>query len=88
LLTGDQVRTVNGRRITSDAELRAALAGLRIGDQAIVEVQRDGVGEPVTTRVPVTGYERTTVTVVELPVVTERMRRLRAIWLTGSSVAR
>ncbi|MDB4899282.1 MAG: hypothetical protein JWN53_1090, partial [Gemmatimonadetes bacterium] len=81
LTTGDQLVTVNGRRVASAAELKATLAALRVGDQASVDVLRSGA--PVRARVTVTGYERTTVSLVDLPVVTRRMRRMREIWLTG-----
>jgi predicted metalloprotease with PDZ domain len=81
LVTGDELATVNGRHIASAAQLKTALAALRMGDQATVEVVRAGV--PVSARVSVAGYERTTVSIVDLPVVTPRMRRMREIWLTG-----
>jgi predicted metalloprotease with PDZ domain len=81
LTTGDQLVTVNGRRVASAAELKATLAALRVGDQASVDVLRSGA--PVRARVTVIGYERTTVSLVDLPVVTPRMRRMREIWLMG-----
>jgi hypothetical protein len=33
--------------------------------------------------VAIAGYDRTTVTLADLPNVTPRMRRMREVWLTG-----
>jgi predicted metalloprotease with PDZ domain len=81
LVTGDQLVTLNGQRIATSAELRTALAARTIGDRVPVEVLREGV--PITARVTLTGYDRTTVAIVDLPVVTPRMRRMREVWMKG-----
>jgi predicted metalloprotease with PDZ domain len=81
LLTGDELVALAGRPVASTAEFRRVLAGARIGDTVVVEVLRRGV--PVSVRVPVMGYERVLVRIVELPQVTPRMRQMRRVWMTG-----
>jgi predicted metalloprotease with PDZ domain len=81
LLTGDEMVRMNGRAIATADDFRKALSTLRIGDVASVEVMRRGA--PMSVRVAIAGYDRTTVTLADLPNVTPRMRRMREVWLTG-----
>lgn len=81
LLTGDQITALDGRRILTHADFRGAMDSLRIGDRVAVDVIR--AGQPLSTHVVVTGFERTIVEIGELAEQTPRMRRAREIWLTG-----
>lgn len=83
LLTGDELVSLAGRPIASPVEFRRVLAGVRIGDTVTVAVLRGGT--PVRVGVPVIGYERTVVDLVERPQVTPRMRQMRRVWMSGRS---
>jgi predicted metalloprotease with PDZ domain len=82
LHTGDRVVAVNGTPIATWPELRAAIASARVGDTVDVEVRRST--GPWRTRVVVTGYDRPVARIEEVASATERMRRLRQRWLTGT----
>jgi predicted metalloprotease with PDZ domain len=82
LLTGDELVSLAGRPVGTPAEFRRVLGGIRIGDSVAVAVRRGGV--PVSVRVPVIGYERVVVDIVERPEVTPRMRAMRRVWMTGT----
>jgi predicted metalloprotease with PDZ domain len=81
LRTGDEVRAWNAHPLTTWAQLREALAALRLGDTVTVDVMRDG--RPVQAVVHVTGYRRPRVQLVERSgaTTTERGRRMR--WEAG-----
>jgi predicted metalloprotease with PDZ domain len=80
---GDQVVRVRGRPVDGPEAWREALAGVRVGDSVAVEVLREG--QPVRATVVPGSYEVLRVRLADLPTVTERQRRLRAVWLRGPS---
>jgi predicted metalloprotease with PDZ domain len=82
LHTGDKLVSVNGKRITAWAELRPILRGIKIGDRMSFETIRQG--RPFKTTVVVTGLQRPTVSVEQVPAATEKQQRLRAQWLAGT----
>lgn len=82
LRTGDELLSIGGRDVATPADFRRELNGVRLGDTIRVEVLR--AGTRVSVRVPVTGYDRVAVELVELPEVTPRMRQMRRVWMTGA----
>jgi predicted metalloprotease with PDZ domain len=82
LHTGDRIAAVNGAPLADMAGFRTLFGRLRIGDTVRIEVMR--AGGPFRATVVVTGYDRPTVQLKELPQATERQRTLRARWLSGS----
>lgn len=81
LLTGDELVSVNDRPVADGAALRAALAGVKVGDRVRVAYLRDGATR--TAEVLVGGYERTRVRIEDLPAVSRRQRQARSVWLKG-----
>lgn len=77
--TRDRIAEVNGAPITSVADFRAVLQRLRIGDTVTMTVQRPT--GPYRGTLVVTGYDRPTVRVEEIPEATERQKALRAAWV-------
>jgi S1-C subfamily serine protease len=82
---GDQVVSVRGRPVDGPAAWSAALAGVRVGDTVAVEVLREG--QPVRATVVPGRYQTLRVRLADLPTLTERQRRLRAVWLRGPATA-
>ena len=81
--TGDDLLSVNGAAATTWPEFRAQLVRLQMGDTLRLTVRRAGGGAEYSGTVRVTGFERPTVRIEELPGATERERALRAQWLEG-----
>jgi len=79
LHTGDQLVSINGTQVRTWPELRTIFLGLAIGDNAAVVVERPG--GRFETRVVMTGFDRATVRIEEIPGASERQRRLREAWL-------
>jgi predicted metalloprotease with PDZ domain len=79
--TGDRIAAVDGAPIASVADFRAILTRLRIGDSLTMTVNRPS--GPYRGTVAVTGYDRPTVRVEEIPEATARQRALRTAWLRG-----
>ncbi|MGZ8491057.1 MAG: M61 family metallopeptidase [Gemmatirosa sp.] len=82
---GDEVVSVRGRPVHSPDHWRAALAGVQPTDSVTVEVLR--AGAPVRATVVPGSYQMLRVRLVDLPTVSERQRRLRAVWLRGPAAA-
>ena len=82
LVTGDVVLQVNGQPVTDGASWREALGTPQIGDVVRVDHTRDG--KRMTAEVTLTGYEVVTVRLEELPKVSDRMRRMRKLWMAGT----
>lgn len=82
LHTGDQITAVNGAPLTTMADFRPWLGRLGVGDTVRIEVTRPT--GPWRTSVVVTGYERPSVRVEEIPEASERQRTLRARWLAAT----
>jgi predicted metalloprotease with PDZ domain len=82
LNTNDRVLSVNGVAVKNWPEFRTQILAVPLGRVARVEVMRpDG---RAFVDVPMTGYDRTTVRIEEIPTSSERQRRLRAAWLAGN----
>jgi predicted metalloprotease with PDZ domain len=79
--TGDKLVSVNGKPIAAWAELRPILRGLHIGDRISFDTIHDA--RPFRTTVVVTGFQRPTVHLAEVPMATQRQQQLRAQWLAG-----
>ena len=78
---GDEVVSVRGRPIATPDDWRAALAGVQPTDRIEVEVLR--AGTPVRATVLPGTYQTLRVRLADLPTLTDRQRRLRAVWLRG-----
>lgn len=81
LHTGDRIVTVNGAPLAGMADFRRVFGSLRIGDTVRVEVARASGAFSAT--VVVSGYDRPTVRLEELPGATASQRSLRTRWLAG-----
>ena len=79
LHTGDQLVSLNGQPVVSSADFRSRLGQLHIGDNARVQIIRNGVASQVS--VAIAGYDRPTVRIVEIPIASPEQLRLRAQWL-------
>jgi predicted metalloprotease with PDZ domain len=82
LHTGDRLISWYGSGVDDPQQVRAALGRLRIGDTGRVTVARGA--DTLSFVIPVTGYDRPTVRIVEREDATGAQRRLRAAWLAGS----
>jgi predicted metalloprotease with PDZ domain len=80
--TGDRLVAVNGSPMTNWTDFRTLLRGLRIGDTVHFEVKRPAGAR--RTRVVVTGYNRPSVRIEEIPEATEPQRAMRERWLRGT----
>lgn len=81
LHTGDRLISVDGRRVATPVDFRVWLGKLHIGDTAQVEVARNG--RTLTISVAVSGYDRPTVRLEEIPDTRPEQVRLRAQWLNA-----
>ncbi|MBI1967532.1 MAG: M61 family metallopeptidase [Gemmatimonadetes bacterium] len=81
LRAGDELAEINGRPITTVAEVALALRGLQIGDSVTIHAVRDGA--PFTVRYRVPRYTDVAGRLRDLPALSERMRRIRAGIVTG-----
>lgn len=82
LVTGDEAVSVNGKPVPTAADLRAALAGTRVGDTVRVEYLR--AGERRSARVTIAPYETVRVTLADLPTVSAAQRAMRRAWMSGT----
>ena len=82
LHTGDRVRSINGRPITSWPDFRAVLTAAALGDTLRVEVVRDS--GPYTAIVRMAGFDNPVVRIEPLPSATTRQVALRDAWLRGA----
>jgi predicted metalloprotease with PDZ domain len=82
LHTGDVLVSVNSAPVRTWMELRSVVGAAKIGDTMRFVVQRNGRNHDVM--VGVTGYSRPNVVIEEVREVTEKVRSLRAQWLSGS----
>ncbi|HEX2781862.1 MAG TPA: PDZ domain-containing protein, partial [Gemmatimonadaceae bacterium] len=81
LHSNDQLVALNGRAIRDNGEFRRTLFALRMGDTARVAVLRRG--ERFVATVPVAGYERVVVRLVELRDATPAQVARRERWAAG-----
>ena len=86
LHTGDRLISVDGRRVATPADFRVWLGKLHIGDTARIEVERNG--RTLTLSVAVSGYDRPTVRLEEIPDTRPEQVRLRTQWLNSSNSTR
>jgi hypothetical protein len=84
-VTGDEAVSVGGRPIVDAADLRAALAAVRMGDVVPVEYVRGGAQRRSVVRVTVTPYETVHAALADLPVVSPAQRAMRRIWIAGGA---
>ena len=82
LHTGDRLISVDGRSVATPADFRSSLEHLRIGQQARVEIMRNGANSAVT--VLVSRYDRPTVRIEEIPDATPAQLKLQQRWLTAA----
>jgi predicted metalloprotease with PDZ domain len=82
LQSGDEVLAVNGRTISQPGDVGAALTNVGIGEEVVVRVRRAGVERTARFRVP--AITEPVVTMVDLPSLTAKMRRVRTGILTGN----
>jgi len=81
LNTNDRVLSVNGVAVKTWPEFRTQIAAVPLGGVARIEVVRAS-GRSIVD-VMVTGYERSTVRIEEVPGATARQLRLREQWVEG-----
>ncbi|HEX2778821.1 MAG TPA: PDZ domain-containing protein [Gemmatimonadaceae bacterium] len=81
LHTNDQLVALNGQPMREAGDFRRTLRALRIGDTARVAVLRRG--QRVVATVPIGGFDRVVVRLVELPDATPQQLARRARWATG-----
>ena len=81
LHTGDRVVSMNGAAVTTWPEMRAQIIKLHIGDTMDVVVMRPA--GRFATRVPVTGYDRPTVTITAMAEASPKQKAIRERWLSG-----
>jgi predicted metalloprotease with PDZ domain len=81
LRTGDVLRTLNAKPVTTSSDFFAALRGLHIGDTVTAEVDQGGSRRRIP--VPITSYVRARVRIVDDPAATAAERARRAKWLAG-----
>lgn len=81
LHTGDRLISVDGQRVATPVDFRVWLGKLRIGDEARVELARNG--RTLTISVAVSGYDRPTVRLEEIPDARPEQIRLRTQWLNA-----
>lgn len=78
LHTGDRLISIDGHGVARFADFRSRLAQLHIGETTQLEVMRAGAAKRVA--VTLTGYDRPTVRIREVPDATPSQLRLRAQW--------
>ncbi|HEX3168359.1 MAG TPA: PDZ domain-containing protein [Chitinophagaceae bacterium] len=81
LHTGDIVKSVNGKPLTSDLDFRSIQRNAKIGDTIVVEVQRQSGVQKIN--VLLTGYQQPVVQITQMPAITEKQRRLYEQWVSG-----
>ena len=81
LHTGDIVKTVNGKTLTSAMDFRTIQRSANIGDTIVVEVQRSSGVQKIN--VSITGYQQPVVRITQLPAITEKQKRLYEQWVAG-----
>ena len=81
LHTGDIVKTVNGKTLTSAMDFRTIQRSANIGDTIVVEVQRSSGVQKIN--VSITGYQQPVVRITPLPAITEKQKRLYEQWVAG-----
>jgi predicted metalloprotease with PDZ domain len=82
LHTHDRLLRVNGVRVATPNDFRAALSRLRSGDTVRVDVGR--ATGPFTATVVMAPFDRPSVRIEELPNATARQRDLRTRWTAGT----
>jgi len=82
LHTHDRLLRVNGVRVATPNDFRAALSRLRSGDTVRVDVGR--ATGPFTATVVMAPFDRPSVRIEELPNATARQRELRTRWRAGT----
>ena len=81
LRTGDRLITLNGARVPTAVEFLRLTRALRLGDTAVVTIERGGVR--LVIRAPVTTYTAPRVRIVDAPSVSATHRTRRNRWLAG-----
>ena len=81
LRTGDELVALNGVAIATPTAFLRALRALRIGDRAVVDLQRDA--RALRIPVSVAGYTRASVHLVPMPGASSVQLARRARWLDG-----
>ena len=81
LETGDEIIAVNGVPLTTAEAFRARLATAKSGDSLALRVVR--AGRPEDHVVNLVGYEDASVRFQDLSLLSERQRRMRALWMSG-----
>jgi predicted metalloprotease with PDZ domain len=81
LHTGDIVKTVNGKVITSFMDFRNIQRGAKIGDTVVVEVERPSGTKKIG--VLITGYQQPVVQLTRFQGQTEKQKRLLDQWIDG-----
>src|SRR5262249_34577690 len=82
LHTGDRLVSLDGRAVESATDFHSWFDALRVGQTASVGVMRNGATTIVIVRV--TGYDRPTVRLEEIPDATPAQQQLRERWLSST----
>ncbi|MEK6337233.1 MAG: PDZ domain-containing protein [Acidobacteriota bacterium] len=82
LHTGDRLISVDGHPVGTTTDFRSWLGKLHLGDNARLEVMRNGALSQVA--VSINGYDRPTVRIVEIADATTAQQKLRTQWVTAS----
>jgi predicted metalloprotease with PDZ domain len=81
LRTGDRLITLNGASVPTAVEFLRVTRSLRLGDTAVVAIER--AGAPLVVRVPIATYTAPRARIVDAPSVSATQRARREKWLSG-----
>ena len=84
LHTGDQLVSLDGHPVATATEFRSWFSHLRMGQTARMQIVHNGSVSQV--EVPVIGYDRPTVRIVEIADASAEQRRLRERWLAADAL--
>ena len=79
LHTGDQLVSVNGKAMTGWPDFRAVLRSIKIGDTLRFQTIRSG--QPMSTTVIASGFDRPTVSITPVSDATPKQVRIRESWM-------
>jgi len=81
LHTGDIVKTVNGKELSSPMDFRNIQRAAKVGDTIVIEVDRSTGTKKIN--VLITGYQQPVVKITPIQSVTEKQKRLFNQWANG-----
>ena len=79
--TGDILKTINGKTVSSIMDFRTIQRNAKIGDTLAVEIERSSGVQKIN--VLVTGYQQPVIRITPIPAATEKQKRLYQQWYLG-----